>query len=344
MRKNPFSLYDFLGYVFPGALALVLICFFKQAEPVHSISQLSNDLGKYVKDGNTSGTFDIIEGTVVLTITSYIIGHIVAYLSSVTVEMFAIWLYGYPSKFLFKRAESWHYWRFGNVKNDLSEYDKVMQIIWRIIIGIFLFPISLCSVLLGKFLYIKNFFVKPLDNTLQDAIKQNQDKLAKSLGIKLDPNSDFHRVIYHYEYERQNVHTAKLDNYVALYGFLRAMTFITNCATIWIFIKYVIPTFPKGGTIDWHLAILGCICILLTYTFFMAFMKFYRRFTLESFMCLVIDTSFKEVEIIPYNYSYLSEQKNSNYNPTNNYESFTSTTVSINTVSEVIENKDIKIT
>lgn len=39
MRQNPFSIYDFLGYVFSGALALELIAFFEQLKLPTTISQ-----------------------------------------------------------------------------------------------------------------------------------------------------------------------------------------------------------------------------------------------------------------------------------------------------------------
>ena len=40
MRKNPFSIFDFLGYVFPGALALFLICFFNKLPEIRGIQSL----------------------------------------------------------------------------------------------------------------------------------------------------------------------------------------------------------------------------------------------------------------------------------------------------------------
>lgn len=84
----------------------------------------------------------------------------------------------------------------------------------------------------------------------------------------------------------------KMDNYVALYGFLRSITFISDCATLWITVKYLIPTINISANLNFHLILIWLSCILVTNIFFMAFIKFYRRFTLESFMCLVIDTSF----------------------------------------------------
>lgn len=44
MKKNPFSLFDFLGYLFPGALALFLIFFISKVENIESITSLYNEI------------------------------------------------------------------------------------------------------------------------------------------------------------------------------------------------------------------------------------------------------------------------------------------------------------
>ena len=299
---------------------MILICFFVNLDGLHSLTGMYGSIGDFINEshndkaagsGNASKTLFFLEDTIIWTIVAYIFGHIIAYLSSVTVEKFALWTYDYPSRFLLSEVPAWHYWNVtGNPRLcEPHNWSQYVELIWRILIGIFLLPISLCSILLGKLLCLKSFFVKQLDNTLKQAINSNIEKLANSLRIDWQEGDDFHRVIYHYEYERQTTHAPKMDNYVALYGFLRAMTFIFNCATLWILCKYALPTiaFGPGFEIDWHFILVLLLSIAITYIFFMVFMKFYRRFTLEVLMCLVIDTSFKETRTIPYNYTLLQE-------------------------------------
>lgn len=163
-----------------------------------------------------------------------------------------------------------------------------------------LFPISVATFLIGRCLKVKYFFVKKLDFQLIEAIETNQRMLADYLGIKRNEavNMDFHRVIYHYEYERQERHHTKMDNYVALYGFLRAMALISNCAYIFVLVRYGILTIGDGTEINWFLIILLVGMWFVTYIFFMGFMKFYRRFTLECFMCLITDTSYKITQAV----------------------------------------------
>lgn len=137
----------------------------------------------------------------------------------------------------------------------------------------------------------------------------------------------------------------KLDNYVALYGFLRAITLIANCFTLWLCLKYILPTLKIGAEVDWHLVFLLVLCVGVTYIFFMSFMKFYRRFTLESFMCLVIDSSFKEIPQLPHSYimsSNIDAQQNLTHERNNNY-SFTNENIGSSTNTTMIQSEGSEI-
>ena len=94
MNKNPFSIYDFSGYLFPGAFALIVVkfltytdnpfCFYCFMDSVRELAQ-SND--------------KLID-TVFFILLSYILGHAIAFASTLTVEQYANWRYGYPSAFI----------------------------------------------------------------------------------------------------------------------------------------------------------------------------------------------------------------------------------------------------
>lgn len=146
MKKNPFSLFDFLGYVFPGALTLFIVYFISEVNNVNSIVSLY----KGVKEVNIPFS---LENTIFMTLISYVLGHLIAYVSSLTVEQFAIWLYGYPSDFLLKDVETMHYWKI----SDNNSSSNFIKYIWRIIIGLFLLPLTICSLIFAKFLGVKYF-------------------------------------------------------------------------------------------------------------------------------------------------------------------------------------------
>lgn len=99
------------------------------------------------------------------------------------------------------------------------------------------------------------------------------------------------------------------------------MTFISNCVTLWLLLRYLLPSLKYvRNEIDWHYMLILILSFGLTYIFLMAFMKFYQRFTLESFMCLVIDDSYKVTIKAPCTLQITPSDQaaNSNYIPPEN--------------------------
>jgi p-aminobenzoyl-glutamate transporter AbgT len=85
----------------------------------------------------------------------------------------------------------------------------------------------------------------------------------------------------------------KFNNYVALYGFTRAISFVF-CAFGWILlIKIIADRIKPNESENWHIYAF-IASSLLSYFFYLAFVKFYRRYTLEGFMCLTIDPDLQQ--------------------------------------------------
>lgn len=309
MKQNPFSLYDFLGYVFPGLITIYLFFFLKNVTSFDDIQSILDGLKAPFMAEDSGTLISSIEDTFLLIICAYVVGHFVAYLSSITIEQFSIWVYGYPSQFLLEDIPNKRIWS----ASDEPNLKRRVKLIWRVIICIVLLPISVATLLIGKLCKVKYFFVKKLDRQLIETIKKNQMMLADYLGMNITDDMDFHRVIYHYEYELQERHHVKMDNYVALYGFLRALALISNCTFIWILLFHAIPSINIESSTNWFIICLLLILWFVTYIFFMGFMKFYRRFTLESFMCLITDTSYKKTEAVSISqYNYVSTHSTTN--------------------------------
>ena len=118
----------------------------------------------------------------VFLVAAYVVGHIVAYLSSITVERFLIWWYGYPSEFLL-REQRMDFYFFKEAQKMYKEKDKCWK--WtlfrtyflRLIVLMFLFPITLSSLLVRIF-GGDSFFVKKLDDFLMNDMK-NTEKETK---------------------------------------------------------------------------------------------------------------------------------------------------------------------
>lgn len=283
MEKNPFSLRDFLGYVIPGAVALLFIYAFYLYR-----------CDKFCAEYFYRITFKFSD-TLILLLSSYVVGHIVAYMSSLTIEKFSIWLYGYPSDYLLRDIEKGNYF---NVQSPNCS----IKLIWRLMVAFILLPISICTLIISKLFGVKDFYVRKLDQGLINTIMRCSFQLAEYLRyeVEVDKEIDYQRVISHYEYEVQANHVSKFDNYVALYGFHRVLAFIFNCAFMYLGYDIIHMCFVEKSQISNTLFLAFIGIGLLSYLFFMSFMKFYRRYTLENFMCLIVDKSYRRSDEYTY--------------------------------------------
>lgn len=281
MKQNPFSLYDFLGYFIPGSFAcyLILIIDFCKKSQILDVKSFMDSIG----DVN-------IENAVLFLIISYLLGHFLSFTSSITVEMYANWKYDYPSKYILNLRER-TYWTGAK---DFHDY------FWRITLWIILLPTVVLDFILGKIFGLRKFYFKSLDTDLIKFILMKVNFLLDKLGLNtkngFESGSgneiDFFRIIQHYTYENSKNHQTKFNNYVALYGFLRTITFSLNLL-FWYLSIHII--FYAGLTLK-NSIILITISIF-SYVFFMGYMKFYRRYTLEGLMVLTIDDKIGIIKI-----------------------------------------------
>ena len=133
MTQNPFSFYDFLGYLIPGGLFLFILFLFSiEINPVY-IEGILNHILKYK---------EIISVFiyVVLIVLSYISGHFISILSSCLIEKYMNSKLGYPSIYLFSKRSSL------KIKRHNTKFSIV-----NFIRGVFLFPVN---VKFTGFLYI----------------------------------------------------------------------------------------------------------------------------------------------------------------------------------------------
>ena len=293
MEKNPFSVYDFLGYVFPGSITLMIIIFIyflHTHELLLSLYSCNLFVESILRDFSWDDSLFFI-------LSAYVLGHIVAYASSLAIEPYAVWRFGYPSKFMLREQPQKKYY---SIKEGTKTWKKLCIIVFKTIVAGAILPVYLCDCILGSLCCLNTYYVKSLDDKIGNSIVQK----VKMLYEKLDLDSiysdddiknddiDYHRVVYHYVYEKHESHRTKMDNYVALYGFMRALTFIT-VLVFWISIMVIVKNYNNDylslcQSFGWMLGI-----TFLSFFFFMGFMKFYRRFTLESLMCLVTDPNLK---------------------------------------------------
>ncbi|MGH2581587.1 MAG: hypothetical protein ACRDFQ_01670 [Anaerolineales bacterium] len=266
IKQNPFSLYDFLGYFVPGAIFTYSLIFVASlADPTKSFRSILS----------TYFDFERIEFYLPFTLGAYTIGHILSFVSSITIEKYSLWKLGFPSKYLLGLGYPEYY--------DVQE-PKPTRVFLRTIIALFLLPITFLDIILGNFLRLHEIHAKSLDPALR-AILQHKvsnlvEKLSRGKGKRRKREVkaggvDFFRFAYHYVVEHAPNHVQKMQNYVALYGFLRTLTLIT-ILLFWINLFFQ----PLGY------APFALISAILSFILYLDFNKFYRRFSLEVLMAL----------------------------------------------------------
>jgi len=285
IKQNPFSIYDFLGYFIPGALMIYIILFLLKIHDFNNLDQFTTVL-------NNDRTFQL-DSFLFFIIISYSTGHLINFISSITIERYANWKYDYPSKYLMNLNKDFKFW---------SGSKKIKS--WKFILILILSPITLFDYILGEIFCFKIFYTKNADKYIIAAVKSKGVILLNQLGTpttKKLREYDFHRIFSHYVYENSKNHQSKLSNYVALFGFLRALSLISALFSWLIFYKLCEKVFLCDNYIEYftkskYLIRYLFIISITSYVFFMAFMKFYRRYTLETLMLIVIDKDLVDLE------------------------------------------------
>lgn len=332
MSKNPFSVYDFLGYAIPGALTLYILKYIQ-------FSLVSEYVDVLFDVENKNTVFYIL----CFIVSSYVIGHLVNYLSSITVELFSIWCYGYPSDYLYKTPKAFRYFHRktisrpssysihklknnepirGKIKNN-NRYKTLTKFIYcipiickliaRIILLLLLFPLAVGYLLLALIASISGFtIVKPMSRNNWSYLNLMWNHFVKCSNLSidnLDKPQDNYRLITNYVYENFTIASRKLDNYVALYGFTRSMAFIFSSLFTYNLISWIFNNWDYEWYFDFSVLLsFQCIIGLTATIFYFAFIKFFRRYTHESFMNFITITVKKKYEHTNNRYTWLCRE------------------------------------
>jgi len=271
LKQSPFSIYDFLGYLFPGAIAIFSF------EYIFDYLGMDTGLTELTALTKASALLPFV-------LTSYIVGHLLSLLSSFTVERFYIWMFDYPSKSLL------NYDGAGAFEKNFSSLNCV-----KFVCAIILAPVSLAVSVLCFFSAGRPGLAQSMDSLLTGILRVKIVRLLIDRGQIENPNtyagpmsSDFFRFVYHHALESAPSHAGKMQNYVALFGFHRAMSFLF-CIIFWVGLVSLLsspsPSSARAVLIPSTLAIL----------FFFGFAKFYRRFSLEALMAMAVTYRYPEM-------------------------------------------------
>ena len=272
--KTPsFSAYDFLGYIVPGLAFLLLV----DVTYIYHITRA--DIGYEYFCGRYGGMS--WPGLIPLILFSYFVGHIISFVSSVTIEKHAIWTYGQPIKFMIYGYSP------GYFCTNLSARPWVSKVM-RFIMSMILLPIILFEIPLGKWAGLSGNYFKRADKLTEQAFKRAMVGIFTSIGIdvsefkNLKPwDMDLENIAAHCALERAPVHVYTLRNYVVLYGFLRSMCLVLLLAftVFWMhaFFYMLLPT----------AAFCFVVTSLMVFICYVAFLKFWCRYYHEAIMAIV---------------------------------------------------------
>lgn len=287
MEKNPFSLFDFLGYFIPGAFSLFLFYFLQNNAGLEYYFEVDN-----IKNLNTDISILYITFFVIL---SYTLGHILSFLSTLTIENFAVWMLGYPSKNLLGIYGTEKYFEKKHKNQNIDKKATYLSYSLRFLLFVFLAPISFLSITIGKLLDLNNsVYKKSLKEPYISLIKTKIENLFRRLDNNLQIDfikHDYNKLLIHHSYNINVPHQPKLMNYVSLYGFLRVVSFVLNLLSIFMLLKIFL--FNENLNINLfeefnNESIIFFISSFLTYITYLGYLKFYRRYTQENLMILLL--------------------------------------------------------
>lgn len=286
LNQNPFSVYDFLGYLIPGILFCSGLYLVNQNPCCISISLLSS--------------ITEIENYLLLFLVCYLIGHLLSFLSSVIIEKYSVWTLGYPSRYLFKKKKI-RFW-----KSITDKYDKkhkigsILRIISRFaiktLISIIILPVTVHDLFIRHVLRLLDQYSRPFDEGLMIIVKNCSNQLLTTKYPKVvlngsrNDDQDYFRVVYHYAIENAPNHVNKMQNYVALYGFIRTTTLIFVVLFWNSLIRYI--WCGNISTYFWIPIVLSVISFVL----YIDFNKFFRKFSVEAFMAAISSFSYCKQE------------------------------------------------
>lgn len=302
MKQNPFSLYDFLGYLIPGSTLIYSYLIIEKWNNHKSELNLEKEFAS-LSESNFQDIFFFI-------IMAYSLGHLISFISSITIEKYGNWRYGYPSKTIIGYIKK-SYWVLDSEPNNSLTDEFLYETetnncrrreknIGRFILVLFILPLFIFEYILGILLSFKNFYSKGLDNYLMNIIKEKTIFLLNSIKDNTDNSItesdlkviDFNRIVHHYAFENSKEHQFRMVNYVALYGFLRNLV-ITFVLAFWYYFIISANTIDLTLDVNYKMIIFNLLLMLISFIAFMAYMKFYRRYTLEGLMLIVVDKELK---------------------------------------------------
>lgn len=283
--KSPqFSAYDFLGYLLPG---LVLIALMDCSWLYHSKKATLS--WEYMVARYSELSWN---NAIPLALFGYFLGHAVSFMSAMVVEEHALLMHGSPASFIVRKDKP-RYFKCGKWGKGHRLANTVI-VLMRALVMLFMLPLTWIELLFTRVVPISRRFTFPITRLLKRCLAAAEDRLLVQMGVKTQEGKPpgrskdelhwglgFERLALHYALEKAPAHLFTLRNYVVLYGFLRAMTFIL-LVVVWMIAGHL---FAKQSYVSaLQVLISGGIIIAPSYG---GFLKFWTRYHKEALMAFL---------------------------------------------------------
>lgn len=270
-KQNPFSIYDFLGYLIPGAILLL---------SVSGLLSIFNNqtFDYYIPD--LPATYQVAT----FLAAAYITGHVVGIISSFSIEKSYIRLNGYPSRCFLEHNPLGTDTPKTRMEKFWDTHLKVAQLI--------------CGGILGNKSYATDALKPPIVEIINAKLKCYFSNEHKSSDLEKTIQSEYFHHIYHYCVENAPNHLSKIQNYVALYGLMRNTAF-TCLIAFWLIaiesLAQISHALSAGSKLDFSAAklIVGSAALFCFSILYLGFVKFYKRYSLEIIMAFSVTYSYK---------------------------------------------------
>ncbi len=283
-KAPQFSAYDFLGYLLPG---LVLIAMMDCSWIYHSKKVVVTF--EFIVERYSALTW---QNTIPLALLGYFLGHLVSFVSSLVVEEHARLMHGRPESFIVRENKPAYFncgkWGRGHRVVICAVF------VMRAITMLFMLPLTWIELLFTRLVPISRRYSFPITRLLKRCLIAAEDRLLEDMGVRTATGKPpgrhadevhwglgFERLALHYALETAPAHLFTLRNYVVLYGFLRAMTFIL-LLTSWMIAGHMLVQ-----AMIWQSLLFLLLAGVAIAPCYGAFLKFWTRYHKEALMAFL---------------------------------------------------------
>lgn len=299
-RKLPFATYDIVVYFGAGLVSLPIaysLIVFPWAEYLPPVILP-------LEDGFARDAFL----TLAILVSGYLLGHIVAFLSSYFVEKFVHRTYGFPSDlFLDQCAQD------SLVVTPKVSVRSLCRSVPMTVMALFHLPLLPFYLATNRF--TKLWYYEPkLPLNFKATIEERLGQICP--GITVEKSSRWAKIIEHYVANNCPMGYARLYNYLVIFGLMRSLAFVLIGLTWWYLLGAFFDAPDTSGFLGFFgfhapknlfVFLMGYVVLGLAAALtMMSFAKFYRRFFEEGILAFVLQLAPNPKELrkeLPRNYS-----------------------------------------